>query len=153
MSPVGAARAWWRAGAIIPAVIDLDAVLQILAARPDVRLAYLFGSAARPEGSAPRDVDVAVLFATVPEGRDLDRLASRLQEAARQRVDLVVLNTAPPVLAHEVIRGRLLVCRDDAERTAFEARTIARYLDTAHLRRVQHSYLRERARTYRARQT
>jgi hypothetical protein len=34
---------------------------------------------------------------------------------------------------------------------SFEARTTARYLGTAHLRRVQHAYLRQRAEAYRAR--
>ncbi len=66
--------------------------------------------------------------------------------AIRRRVDLVVLNGAPPLLAHEAIRsGRLIVCRDDDERVSFQTHATRRYLGTAHLRRVQHAYLRERA--------
>jgi hypothetical protein len=67
-------------------------------------------------------------------------------------VDLVVLNDAPPLLAHEVVStGTSLVCRDDDERARFVARTVSRYLDTAHLRSVQHAYLRERTVAHRAR--
>jgi hypothetical protein len=36
------------------------------------------------------------------------------------------------------------------ERAAFEARATIRYLDTGHLRRIQHQYLRERADARRA---
>jgi hypothetical protein len=94
-----------------------------------------------------------VLFETLPEARDLDRLATDLQTVAGCRVDLVVLNTAPPLLANEVIKtGRRLTCRFEADRVRFETRAIARYLDTAHLRRVQHRYLRERVEAFRARQ-
>ena len=128
------------------------AIQRVLEDRSDVGLAYLFGSAARGEECTSSDLDVAVLFTRVPEGRDLDRLATELQAAAHRRIDLVILNTAPPLLAHEVTAtGRLLVCRDEDERVRFETRAIARYLDTAHLRRVQHTYLRERAKAHRAR--
>ena len=66
-------------------------------------------------------------------------------------MDLVVLNAAPPLLAGAVIaRGRLLMCRDEDERVRFETCTAARSQDTAHLRRVQYVYLRERAEAHRA---
>lgn len=130
----------------------IDAVRRALESRADVRLAYLFGSAARGEARASSDLDVAVLFDHVPGPRALDQLATDLEGAAKRRVDFVVLNTAPPLLTHEVIRaGRLLVCRDDDERARFVTHAVLRYLDTAHLRRVQHDYLRERAQAYRAR--
>ena len=44
----------------------------------------------------------------------------------------------------------LVMCRDEDERVRFETRTTARYQDTAHLRRVQYAYLRERAEAHRA---
>lgn len=118
-----------------------------------MRLAYLFGSAAaRPGRGRARDVDIGILFELLPTPRELDDLTSDLQTIVRRPVDLVVLNTAPPLLGHEVIRtGRVIVCRDEEERVAYEARTIARYLDTAHLRRIQQSYLRERVKAFRAR--
>ena len=66
-------------------------------------------------------------------------------------MDLVVLNAAPPLLAREIIaRGRLLICRDEDERVRFETHTTARSQDTAHFRRVQYAYLRERAEAHRA---
>ncbi|MGH7266942.1 MAG: type VII toxin-antitoxin system MntA family adenylyltransferase antitoxin [Candidatus Rokuibacteriota bacterium] len=130
----------------------LDAIRQVLDARAEVRLAYVFGSTVSGQPRASSDVDVAVLFDPEPAPRDLDALATELQATARRAVDLVVLNTAPPLLAHRIIKtGRRLVCRAESERVRFETLAAARYLDTAHLRRVQHAYLRERADAFRAR--
>jgi hypothetical protein len=54
------------------------------------------------------------------------------------------------LLAGAVIaRGRLMR-RDEDERVRFETCTTARSQDTAHLRRVQYVYLRERAEAHRA---
>lgn len=130
----------------------IGAIRQVLSLRPDVRVAYVFGSVARGEQRASSDVDVAVLFAPAPQPRELDDLSTELERAVSRRVDLVVLNTAPPLLAHQVIStGHLIVVRHDDERADFEIRTLRRYMDTAHLRRVQHQYLRERAEAFRAR--
>jgi predicted nucleotidyltransferase len=123
----------------------------VLAGRQDVRLAYLFGSIAAGSARRSSDADIAVLFDEVPVPAVLDLLSERLGAAVERPVDLVVLNLAPPLVAREVItRGRLLLCRDDGDRVRFETRTTARYQDTAHLRRVQYAYLRERAQAHRA---
>jgi predicted nucleotidyltransferase len=141
-----------RGHAILWRVDDIEALCQRLEAREDVRLAYLFGSEAKAQARASSDIDVAVVFAAIPLPRDVDRLVADLQTVAKRRVDLVILNTAPPLLGHEVLKGgRLIVCRDEDERVRFETRIIARYLDTVHLRRVQQSYLHERAEALRAR--
>lgn len=130
----------------------IEAIRRVLEGRTDVRLAFVFGSLARGEVRPSSDCDVGVVFAPMPDGRALDRLSTDLEGAARRRVDLVVLNDAPPLLTHEVIReGRMIVCRDEDERVRFETRATARYLDTHHLRQVQHGYLRERVDAYRAR--
>jgi uncharacterized protein len=122
-----------------------------LVERQDIRLAYLFGSSAAGTARRGSDADIAILFDEVPAPGVLDLLCERLGAAAERPVDLVVLNSAPPLLAREVIaRGRLLLCREDGDRVQFETRTTARYQDTAHLRRVQYAYLRERAEALRA---
>ena len=121
----------------------------MLEQEPRARLAYVFGSTARGTTQLNSDLDVAVLFDTVPEPRELDRLTEALEIAAGRRADLVILNAAPPLLAHEAIDGRLVLCRDEDERVSFETRTLSLYMDTAYLRRVQYGYLREWAEAYR----
>jgi predicted nucleotidyltransferase len=130
-------------------VTEVEALQSILDRRDDVRLCYVFGSVANRRARKTSDVDVAVLFAGEPAPAALDRLAEDLEDATGRAVDLVDLARASPLLAHQIVStGSCLVCRDRSERAAFETRTILRYLDTAHLRSIQHSYLRARARAH-----
>jgi predicted nucleotidyltransferase len=89
--------------------------------------AYLFGSHAEGRGHRESDVDVGVLFdrRALPTARDRFEagllLSSRLQSSlVNTRLDLVLLNDAPPGLGrHVVSRGRRLVCFDGAADHAF----------------------------------
>jgi len=117
---------------------SLDAALaRALAAIPEVRLAYLFGSRARGGARAESDFDVAVLLdeAAVADSDArkgaIWRLAARLGCAVRSdRLDLVILNHAPVLLRHRVLRdGVLLHARSEAERVRFAIRTIREYQD------------------------
>jgi predicted nucleotidyltransferase len=126
-------------------VTGTEGIRGVLARRDDVRLAYVFGSVARGRARPRSDVDVAVLFEGESAPRVLDHLTEDLEDAAGRRVDLIDLATAPPLLAHQVVStGTCIVCRHPRERAAFETRTVLRYLDTAHLRKIQHRYLAKR---------
>lgn len=124
---------------------EIEAIRRVLDSREDVRLAYVFGSVARERARSTSDLDVAILFADEAPPGTLDLLTEDLEDASGRRVDLVDLAQAPPLLAHQIIsKGTCLVCRRAAERARFETRTVLRYLDTAHLRQIQHAYLRKR---------
>lgn len=103
---------------------------------PDLPIvcAYLFGSQVRDEAGSLSDVDVAVLFDSSVSSDDLfrrERVVGRsLEIALRRPIDLVVLNEAPPALAHRVVRdGALLVSRDESRRLQFEVDAIGAFLD------------------------
>jgi predicted nucleotidyltransferase len=114
----------------------------VLQARACVQLAYLFGSAARGTATVSSDIDVALL---TTDECDLNELTAALERALGARIDLVDLRSAPPLLAREIMReGVVLVSRDEGRRAAFELRALSTFLDTQHLRDVQHAYLRER---------
>lgn len=90
----------------------------------EVIAAYLFGSHARGTTHAESDVDVAVLLdrtllATRGGRRAFaDQVATRLADATHQdRVDVVVLNDAPPELAVQVLDTGILVRKADPEAT------------------------------------
>ena len=59
------------------------------------------------------------------------------------RSDLVVLNQAPVVLRYEVVRSGVVLKEDRARRVMFETSVLQEYLDSAHLRSVHVSYLKE----------
>lgn len=121
--------------------LDADAVCQrlgeALAGVDDIRLAYLFGSRARGDARQDSDFDIAVLLdptaALAERGAIVRRLAGRLGRVVPSTlVDLVVLNDAPPLLRHRVLRdGRLLVERSAEERVRFATSTIREYQDTS----------------------
>jgi uncharacterized protein len=124
----------------------VDAVRRVLAELPDLQLAYVFGSVAAGRATDASDLDVALLFTGRVEPARLDRLVEALSAAAGRLVDLVDLSKAPPLLAHQVVaRGTCIVSRDPRAQARFETRTVMRYLDTKHLRSIQHRYLGERA--------
>ncbi|HVS63472.1 MAG TPA: nucleotidyltransferase domain-containing protein [Thermoanaerobaculia bacterium] len=127
----------------------LDRLSAALAELPVVRLAWLFGSQTTGSARPDSDVDVAVLVdcrqsVDGKPSRDDEtvsgidarratiwRLAGRLgREVGSHRLDLVLLNDAPPLLRHRVVRdGRLLIERSPEERVRFVRRTIREVQD------------------------
>ena len=108
-----------------------------LGAEPTVRLAYLFGSRARGTARPDSDIDVAVLVddacvATPTRVKEtIWRLIPAMAGDVRSDlIDLVLLNEAPALLRHRVIRdGILLTARTETERARFVRRTIRDYQD------------------------
>lgn len=108
-----------------------------LSALPEVRLAYLFGSHASGHSRPTSDLDIAVLvdepYAADPGeiNRTLRRLIGRLSgEISSTLLDIVLLNNAPTLLRHRVLRdGVLLYTRSEVERVRFAFHTIRDYCD------------------------
>ena len=95
---------------------------------------YLFGSVARGESRPGSDLDVAVLLEPAPargtyESLRLD-LHVELESELGREIDFVVLNHAPPDLAHRVLRDAVLVIEPDpSARVRFEVRARNEYWD------------------------
>jgi predicted nucleotidyltransferase len=130
---------------------DSGPLVELLRARLepelDVLEAYLFGSVARGEARAHSDVDVAVYLRPaalgVPGFGPAAALSAALQQAlGRSDVDVLVLNDAPPVLYHRVLRdGVRLLSRDLAATTTREGRALSRYCDyVPQLRKIEHAH-------------
>lgn len=115
----------------------INRLKQFFAAKPEVVLAYVYGSFLRRE--AWRDLDVAVLMEPGALGTESDpfnrglRLAAELEDFLghpRVEVDLRVLNEAPLAFQYQVIKaGQLLVSRDERTRILYESRLMIEYLD------------------------
>ena len=106
----------------------------VLAARREVLEGYLFGSRARGDAGTRSDTDVAVYFdgslITDLFGAATSLAADLMAALGDSRVDLIVLNTAPPLLYHRVLRdGIRLVARDLQATTTREGRAMSRYCD------------------------
>ena len=103
--------------------------------REEVLEAYLFGSHGRGEARRESDVDVAVYveesLATAGHWGYRAELTTLLMDAlGTNDVDVVVLNQAPPVLYHRVLRdGVRLLSRDLRATTTRAGRALSRYFD------------------------
>ncbi len=118
---------------------DLDVLrrklAEVLGPREEVLEAYLFGSIARRRAQAHSDIDVAVFvdLEVAPHGAfgyraglTTDLMAS----LGSNEVDVVVLNSAPPLLYHRVLRDGIRVfSKNLKETTVREARAVSRYCD------------------------
>lgn len=114
----------------------LDTIRERLDRRPEILEAYLFGSQARGDAMPHSDIDVAVYvdherLPTAPWGYYAADLITDLMSAlGRNDIDVVILNNAPPLLYHRVLRdGERLLSRDLAATTTREGYAISRYCD------------------------
>ena len=101
-----------------------------------------FGSRARGEARRESDLDVAVLLDPGAPPDVLTRLSGALSQQCGVEVDVVDIARSTPVLGFEIVSGGRRVFTRDAEAADdAEERCLRTYLDTAHMRRVQHHYL------------
>jgi len=100
-----------------------------------VVFAYLFGSQAKGTAGSLSDIDIAVYFDE--EVADDDRFDLRLKVLGEltdlyktDQVDLVVLNDAPPLLAHRILKEGLRIFSDNEKmRLEYEVKAVLKYLD------------------------
>jgi len=111
----------------------LTRLTKALEPRPEVLEAYLFGSRAQGRAQAHSDVDVAVYVAQVPDapfGYEAELAADLMSALGENRLDVVLLNRAPPLLYERVLRdGVRLFSRDQRATTAREGAALSRYCD------------------------
>lgn len=93
----------------------------------DIQAAYVFGS--RASGSAREDSDIDVAILLSPKDDTEERFSRRLEltrtlnDHLAPKVDVVILNDAPPLLQQEVIRNGRIICDHDRNaRIDFEVR-------------------------------
>lgn len=113
----------------------LETLTGLLGSREEILEAYLFGSTARGSDQAHSDVDVAVCLAEPRPvssvfGYEADLAAALMNPLQTNRVDVVILNSAPPLLYHRVLRdGVRILSRDLRATTTREGRALSRYCD------------------------
>ena len=122
--------------------------------RSEIILGYLFGSLVNRRRGPVHDIDIGVLISAdrlklLDQAEPYGLRARLIVEIAgllgTDKIDLVLLNQAPPVLLRQVIgKGRLIYCISEQERVRFEISSLKRYADTAHLRNIKRLYRRKR---------
>jgi predicted nucleotidyltransferase len=112
-------------------------IVEVLEPRREILEAYLFGSRARGASHPHSDVDIAVFIdegSAEPGlfGYQSELTATLMSALGTNSVDVVILNDAPPLLYHRVLRdGQRLLSRNLQATTAREGRALSRYCDFA----------------------
>lgn len=128
------------------AVDPESAITRVLSVVPEIRLAVLFGSVAKRRGRADSDLDVGVLF-TGDGPVDLPALRVRLERDTGRVVDLIALDSAPPLLRMEIARhGRVLLERDPGVWSLFRAHAMIDWWDWAPTAGLMHATAARRLR-------
>lgn len=91
-----------------------DRLRQALSELSSVRLAFFFGSRAHGHPREESDFDIAILVdestAEMDRGQAIRQLAARLgREVSSALLDIVLLNDAPALLRHRVLRDGILL--------------------------------------------
>lgn len=130
----------------------VNRIREYLFSRAEVIVAHIFGSYTAKRFGHESDIDIAVLLRDDIDSKEygnikLSIIADLIELLSFNRVDVVILNIAPPFLSHEIIKkGILLFSKDEARRIQYIANATMHYLDTIHLRKVQDSILHEKIR-------
>src|SRR5258708_35187357 len=96
---------------------------------------YLFGSRARKDRGPLSDYDFAVQTRTRLSPRERFALKLALHDRFSRalhtdQVDVVILEDAPPLLAHRILKeGQILYCADAKMRVRSEFQHLTMYLD------------------------
>jgi predicted nucleotidyltransferase len=131
---------------------DIKRIVHYFKNRDEVSALYIFGGLAKNKKTAESDIDIGILV-------DESRLKRRNFEFFKKKyyaasptfsmrsVDIVILNTAPPFLKHQVLKtGRVLFDRNRKLRVRFTTNAIIEYLD---YKPIQDTYLKALAKRIR----
>jgi uncharacterized protein len=115
-------------------IVNRPGIQAYLAGRPDVVVAYLFGSVARNQANDLSDVDIAILLTPDLAAHEMVerqlQLMVGLAPFSSHEIQVVILNQVSPLLAYEVVRdGLLLYEQDERVRVAYEVGVMKRYFD------------------------
>ena len=104
--------------------------------RQEILLAFLFGSLASKRMRPSSDVDIGILFKTVPDIYAINDVTEELSSILKREVDLAVLNQASPVLKMQILKnGILLYASDRKYFHHFFTDTVNQYDDLKRIRK------------------
>lgn len=127
-----------------------DKLTTLMASRPEILAAYVFGSTVTGRMRPDSDVDVGVLldseaFKQLPLKYRANLIADVGAALETFNADVILLNDAPPALAHNAItKGKLVFERSRSARVAFQVRNLNQFLDLEPIHRVHLHYLKRR---------
>ncbi|KCZ73318.1 putative nucleotidyltransferase [Candidatus Methanoperedens nitroreducens] len=107
---------------------------EYFSSKDSIILAYLFGSTVRGDTGRLSDIDIGVLLDEKLSKKDrFDMELELISEIAtlikKNKIDLIVLNEAPLLLAHNIIKNGIILKSNEIERVKFETKILSMYMD------------------------
>ncbi len=110
--------------------IDWSTAENVWLSVPQIIAAWVFGSAQDGIVRAEGDIDIGILVEMPMSFDGQLNLLGQLQSALQfEKIDLVILNEANPMLRFEAVSGRRLFCRDASAMAEFVSLTAREYED------------------------
>lgn len=130
-------------------MIDKKLISQIsasLSKEPKIKLAYVLGSAVSGRSRAESDFDLSLVAddKSKVDYDDIYRLISHIQFPKDLDLSIVDKDSSPLFLFQIISTGKCIFQKSDQEKINFEAFVLKNYYDSAHLRKIYFSYLKEK---------
>jgi len=119
---------------------------ETLTMHSDIVLVFLFGSFVRGDITSFSDLDIAIYFTGTVDFYRINDLREDISEMLGIEVDIVVLNTASPVIKMQVLKkGTLLINKDQRAYNEIFVNTVNEYDDLKRTRKeIEEKILRGR---------
>lgn len=115
----------------------------LFSSKPDIIMAFLFGSIAHGKTHKFSDIDVGVYFKREPAFKRHIQLINDICEILEtDDVDVVNMNSASSLIVHDILSfGKMLICRDDEFYINLRLKTLREYDDMMHILNIQSKYI------------
>lgn len=113
---------------------------------PKIKLAYILGSVVSERAKSDSDFDLAVVVENKHQidFHDVYSLISSISFPKDLDLSVVDKNSSPLFLFQMISTGKCFYQKDEKIRISFEADVLRNYYDSAHLRNIYYSYLKDR---------
>jgi len=90
----------------------VEKLKKYFSSKKDIGFAVIFGSHILGKTFRESDIDIAIYFKEGYSVESIKKIWRELEGISGKDVDLVILNTAPPLIAYTAIRGKAMVIND-----------------------------------------
>lgn len=113
---------------------------------PQILVAYIIGSFAKGNESIDSDFDLALVVKNRQEINEKRLYASLFEIQFPKNLDLSIVDkdSSPLFLFQIASNGECVFSRSKADKIEFESLAMRRYFDNAHMRKIYHSYLKNK---------
>ena len=125
----------------MPRKFDITKLAELLENQfHQIDVLYIFGSSKDGMIKDGSDIDIAVLLSDNSDKMLQFEIALAVDNAFKTNVDIVVLNSANPILIHEIIKtGNRLFERNSEKRAIFEVNAFKDYVDYSYFLRRRYA--------------